>query len=71
MAVTPRIHEVAEQEVCGFEERYPGYRDALVATLDKVVVHQSITYVNQRRDEVAKAVDALGRTAVVAKGGEG
>lgn len=71
MAVTPRIHDVAEQESADFEERYTGYRADLVTALDDVVVRQSIAHAGQRRDEVTKIVDALGRSAVVAEGGEG
>jgi hypothetical protein len=71
MAITPRIHDVAEQEVSAVDERYPGYRDALVKALDDVVVLQSRAHTSQRRDEVTKIVDVLGRAAVVAKGGEG
>jgi hypothetical protein len=71
MAVTPRIHDVAEQEVSTVEERYPGYQASLVKALGEVVVLQSQAHTNQRRDDVTKIVDALGRSAVVAKGGEG
>lgn len=69
MAVTPRIHGVAEQEVLGIEERYPGYRAALVKALDDVVVLQSQAHTSRRREEVTKVVDALGRSAVAAIGG--
>ncbi|MET7400632.1 hypothetical protein ABZS66_44850 [Dactylosporangium sp. NPDC005572] len=70
MAVTPRIHDVAEQEVSAIEERYPGYRATLVKALDAVVVLQSQAHTSHRRDDVTKIVDTLGRSAVVA-GGEG
>ena len=69
MAVTPRIHDVAEQEVLAVEERYPGYREALIKALDEVVANQSTTHTNQRREEVTKIVSSLGRSAVIAKGG--
>lgn len=68
MAVTPRIHEVAAEEVRSIAERYPGYRDALVDALDQVVVHQSQAHQSQRRDDVTKVVEALGKAAN-AKGG--
>jgi hypothetical protein len=69
MAVTPRIHGVAEQEVLAIEERYTGYRAALVKALDDVVALQSQAHTSRRRDEVTKVVDALGRSAVAAMGG--
>jgi hypothetical protein len=69
MAVTPRIHGVAEQEVLTIEERYPGYRAALVKALDDVVALQSQAHTSKRRDDVTKVVDALGRSAVAAIGG--
>jgi len=69
MAVTPRIHGVAEQEVLAIEERYPGYRAALVKALDDVVALQSQAHTGRRREEVTKVVDTLGRSAVVAIGG--
>jgi hypothetical protein len=69
MAVTPRIHGVAEQEALAIEERYPGYRAALVKALDDVVVLQPQAHTSRRRDEVTKVVDALGRAAVAAIGG--
>lgn len=71
MAITPRIHEVASEEARATEERYPGYRDALVKALDGVVVQQSQPHTNTRRDEVAKIVETLGRSAVLANDGEG
>ena len=70
MAVTPRVHDVAEQEVLAIEERYPGYRVEMVKALDEVIGHQSQTHASKRRDDVTKVVDALGRSAVVAKAGE-
>ena len=69
MAVTPRIHGVAEQEVLAIKERYPGYRAALVKALDDVVALQSQAHTSRHRDEVTKVVDALGRSAVAAIGG--
>ncbi|HVB44497.1 MAG TPA: hypothetical protein VNF47_17610 [Streptosporangiaceae bacterium] len=69
MAVTPRIHGVAEQEVLTIKERYPGYRAALVKALDDVVALQSQAHTSRRRDDVTKVVDALGRSAVAAIGG--
>jgi hypothetical protein len=69
MAVTPRIHDVAEQEVLANKERYPGYRAALVKALDEVVVLQSQAHTSRRREDVTKVVDALGRSAVAAAGG--
>lgn len=69
MAVTPRIHDVAEQEVLVVPERYPGYRAALVKALDEVVTEQSRAHTNQRREEVTKIVEKLGRSAVTATGG--
>lgn len=71
MAVTPRIHDVAEREASAAKERYPGYRAALVKALDDVVARQSTAHTGQRRDEVTKIVEALGRSAVVAEVGEG
>lgn len=70
MAVTPRIHTVAVEEVGTFTERYPGYRAALVKALDEVVAQQFQSHTPQRRGDVAKVVDALGRSAVIAAGGE-
>ena len=69
MAVTPRIREVAEQEALTLEDRYPGYRAALVKALDDVVALQSKVHVGQRREDVTKVVDALGRAAVAAASG--
>lgn len=69
MAVTPRIREVAEQVALSFEDRYPGYRAALVKALDEVVAVQWKVHVGQRREDVTKFVDALGRAAVAAAGG--
>ena len=69
MAVTPRIHDVAEQEALAIEERYPGYRAALVKALDEVVGHQSQSHTSKRREDITKVVDALGRSAVVAMAG--
>jgi antitoxin component of RelBE/YafQ-DinJ toxin-antitoxin module len=69
MAVTPRIHDVAEQEALAIEERYPGYRAALVKALDDVVGHQSQSHTSKRRDDITNVVDALGRSAVVAGAG--
>jgi hypothetical protein len=71
MAVTPRINDVAKQEVCAVKERYPGYRAALMKALDDVVGLQSKEHTTQRREEVTKVVEGLGRSAVIAKGGEG
>jgi len=69
MAVTPRIHDVAEQEVLAIKERYPGYRAALVKALDDVVVLQSQAHTSRRREDVTKVVDTLGRSAVATVGG--
>lgn len=66
MAVTPRIHDVSEQEALAIEERYPGYRVALVKTLDEVVGHQSQPHTAKRREDITKVVDALGRSTVLA-----
>ncbi len=70
MAVTPRINDVAKQEVRAIEERYPGYRAALVKALDDVVGLQSKAHATQRREDVTKVVEVLSRSAVIAKGGE-
>lgn len=69
MAVTPRIHDVAQQEVLAAPERYPGYRAALVKALDEVVANQATAHTNQRREEVTKIVEALGRSAAATTGG--
>jgi hypothetical protein len=69
MAVTPRIHDVAEQEALNIEERYPGYRTALVKALDEVVGYQSQSHTSKRREDVTKVVEALGLSTVVAMGG--
>lgn len=69
MAVTPRIHDVAEQEALVIEERYLGYRTALVKALDEVVGHQSQSHTGKRREDITKVVEALGRSAVVAIAG--
>jgi hypothetical protein len=66
MAVTPRIHDVSEQEALAIEERYPGYRAALVKTLDELVGHQSQPHTSKRREDITKVVDALGRSTVLA-----
>ena len=64
MAVSPRIHAIAEQEASAIDERYPGYRAELVKALDEVVAYQSQTHQTHRREDVRKVVDALGRSAV-------
>lgn len=70
MAVTPRIHDVAEQEALAIKERYPGYRLTLVKALDDVVALQSQAHTSRRREEVTKVVDTLGRSAVAMIGGK-
>jgi hypothetical protein len=70
MAVTPRIHDVAQQEVQALPERYTGYHAALVKALDEVVAQQSTNHTNHRRDEVTKIVQSLGRSAISEKGGD-
>jgi lipase chaperone LimK len=69
MAVTPRVHGVAEQEALAVHERYPGYRAELVKALDDVIAQQAQAQTARRREDTTKVVDALGRSAV-AKAGE-
>jgi hypothetical protein len=69
VAVSPRIHDVAEQEALAIEERYPGYRTALVKVLDEVVGYQSQSHISKRREDITKVVDSLGRSAVVTMAG--
>lgn len=67
MAVTPRVHDVAQQESLHIEERYPGYRADIVKALDDVIAHQMQTHQSTRREDVAKVVDTLGRSAVASE----
>jgi hypothetical protein len=64
MTTTPRIAEVAREEVATIDERYAGYQEDLVAALSSLIQRQSHATDRQRQDQLHKVIDGIGRRAI-------
>ena len=64
MAITPRISQVAHEEVVTLSERYLGYHDDLVSALNLLVRQQTHMTPRQRQDQLQKVIEKLGAQAI-------
>lgn len=64
MTTTPRIAQVAREEVAEFSERYGGYHEDLVSALNGLVRQQAHTTDRQRQDYLQKVIENLGERAI-------
>lgn len=56
---TPRILEVARQEVVAIPERCDGYHDDLVMALDTVIREQNSAIPRQRQEQITKIIETI------------
>lgn len=68
MAATPRIPEVANEEVRQINEACTGYREDLVMALNELVRDQEGRTDKQRQDLVAKYVDNISARVIQIQG---
>lgn len=64
MTISPRIGQVAHEEVAACSERYTGYHDDLVSALNVLVRQQDHTSPRQRQDNLQKVIEKLGAQAI-------
>lgn len=64
MTTSPRISQVAHEEVVAFSERYAGYRDDLVSALNGLIRQQTHTSSRQRQEHLQKVIEKLGAQAI-------
>lgn len=64
MTTTPRIAQVAHEEVIVLSERYDGYHDDLVSALNGLVRQQIHTSDRQRQEHLQKVIENLGERAI-------
>ncbi len=64
MTTTPRITQVAREEVTDFSERYEGYHEDLVSALNGLVRQQTHASDRQRQDHLQKVIEHLGERAI-------
>lgn len=64
MTTSPRIGQVAHEEVVAFSERYTGYHDDLVSALNGLVRQQAHTSPRQRQEHLQRVIENLGAKAI-------
>ncbi|MFD3655053.1 hypothetical protein [Streptomyces erythrochromogenes] len=64
MTTTPRIAEVAHEEVKALDDRYDGYHDDLVMALNELVRQQSHATDRQRQEHLQKIIESIGGRAI-------
>lgn len=64
MTTSPRIGQVAHEEIIAYKERYAGYRDDLVSALNGLVRQQVSMNDRQRQEHLQKVIEKLGERAI-------
>ncbi|GHJ45931.1 hypothetical protein Cs7R123_32730 [Catellatospora sp. TT07R-123] len=67
-ATTPRILEVARQEVVSLDDRCTGYHGELVMALDTLIREQPTSDPRQRQDHIARLVETIGSRVIQLSG---